>query len=150
LSRDPVVAHCELGKFLASVSRLAKALPNLLGQVRATIGDRQVTIVFDRGGWSPKLFHSMIKDGFDILTYRKGKGRLIHQRRFVRRRAKLDGRWVTYDLNDQPARFLKGKLRLRQITRWCEDGHQSQIMTSRWGLPGIEVAYRMFERWRQN
>ena len=80
---------------------LAKALPNLLGQVRATIGDRQVTIVFDRGGWSPKLFRSMIKDGFDILTYRKGKGRLIHRRRFVRRRAKLDGRWVTYDLNDQ-------------------------------------------------
>ena len=29
---------------------LAKALPNLLGQARATIGDRQVTIVFDRGG----------------------------------------------------------------------------------------------------
>ena len=99
---------------------LAKALPNLLGQVRAT-----------------------------ILTYRKGKGRLIHQRRFVRRRAKLDGRWVTYDLNDQPARFLKGKQRLRQITRLCEDGHQSQIMTSRWDLSDIEVAYRMFERWRQ-
>jgi len=128
---------------------LAKALPNLLGQVRATIGDRRVTIVFDRGGWSPKLFRSMIKDGFDILTYRKGKGRLIHQRRFVRRRDKLDGRWVTYDLNDQPARFLKGKLRLRQITRLCEDGHQSQIMTSRWDLSDIEVAYRMFERWRQ-
>ena len=128
---------------------LAKALPNLLGQVRATIGDRQVTIVFDRDGWSPKLFRSMIKDGFDILTYRKGKGRLIHRRRFVRRRAKLDGRWVTYDLNDQPARFLKGKQRLRQITRLCEDGHQSQIMTSRWDLSDIEVAYRMFERWRQ-
>lgn len=128
---------------------LAKAFPNLLGQVRATIGDRQVTMVFDRGGWSPKLFRSMIKDGFDILTYRKGKGRLIHQRRFVRRRAKLDGRWITYDLNDQPARFLKGKLRLRQITRLCEDGHQTQILTSRWDLSDIEVAYRLFERWRQ-
>ena len=53
-------------------------------------------------------------------------------------------------LNDQPARFLKGKQRLRQITRLCEDaGHQSQIMTSRWDLSDIEVAYRMFERWRQ-
>ena len=110
---------------------LAKAFPELLRRVRATLGERPVTIVFDRGGWSPKLFRSMIKQGFDILTYRKGKGRLVNERRFVRRRAKLDGRWVTYDLHDQPVRFLKGKLRLRQITRLCEGGHQTQIITSR-------------------
>ena len=108
-----------------------------------------MTIVFDRGGWSPKLFGSMIEEGFDMLTYRKGKSRLIDERRFVRRRAKLDGCWVDYDLHDQPVRFLKGKLRLRQITRLCEDGHQTQIITSRWDLRDIEVAYRMFERWRQ-
>jgi hypothetical protein len=92
----------------------------------------------------------MMQEGFDILTYRKGKGRLVNEQRFVRRRAKLDGRWVSYDLHDQPVRFLKGKLRLRQITRLCEDGrHQTQIITSRWDLRDIEVAYRMFERWRQ-
>ena len=110
---------------------LAKAFPELLRRVRATLGKRPVTIVFDRGGWSPKLFRSMINQGFDILTYRKGKGRLVNERRFVRRRAKLDGRWVTYDLHDQPVRFLKGKLRLRQTTRLCEGGHQTQIITSR-------------------
>jgi transposase len=129
---------------------LAKAFPNLLRQVRAAIGERHVTIVFDRGGWSPKLFRSMIQEGFDVLTYRKGKGRLVDEQRFVQRRAKLDGRWVSYDLHDQPVRFLKGKLRLRQITRLCEDAHhQTQIITSRWDLRDIEVAYRMFERWRQ-
>jgi transposase len=129
---------------------LTKAFPNLLRQVRAAIGERRATIVFDRGGWSPKLFRSMMQEGFDILTYRKGKGRLVNEQRFVRRRAKLDGRWVSYDLHDQPVRFLKGKLRLRQITRLCEDGrHQTQIITSRWDLRDIEVAYRMFERWRQ-
>ena len=72
------------------------------------------------------MFHSLIEQGFDILTYRKGKGRLVNQQRFVPRRAKLDGRWVTYDLHDQPVRFLKGKLRLRQITRLCEGGHQTR------------------------
>ena len=128
---------------------LTKAFPRLLAEVRSALGERRVTIVFDRGGWSPKLFHRMIEDGFDILTYRKGKGRRIHQRRFVRRRAKLDGRWVSYDLHDQPVRFLKGKLRLRQVTRLCDDGHQTQVITSRWDLRDIEVAYRMFERWRQ-
>jgi hypothetical protein len=30
-----------------------------------------------------------------------------------------------------------------------DDGHQTQVITSRWDLADIEVAYRMFERWRQ-
>ena len=128
---------------------LTKAFPELLRQVRATVGERQVTIVFDRGGWSPRLFHSMLQQGFDILTYRKGKSRRIAENRFVRRHARLEGRPITYDLHEQPVRLLKGKLRLRQITRRCEDGHQTQILTSRWDLRDIEVAYRMFERWRQ-
>ena len=128
---------------------LTKAMPRLLREVRDVAGERRMTIVFDRGGWSPKLFGTMIKDGFDVLTYRKGRCRRINERRFVRRRAELDGRWVDYLLNDQPVRFLKGKLRLRQITRLCDDGHQTQVITSRSDLRDIEVAYRMFERWRQ-
>jgi hypothetical protein len=48
---------------------LTKALPRLLREVRDVIGERRVTIVFDRGGWSPKLFDTIIKDGFDVLTY---------------------------------------------------------------------------------
>jgi hypothetical protein len=91
----------------------------------------------------------MIKDGFDVLTYRKGRCRRINERRFLRRRAKLDGRWVDYLLHDEAVRFLKGRLRLRQVTRLCDDGHQINVITSRWDLRDIEVAYRMFERWRQ-
>ncbi len=128
---------------------LTKALPRLLREVRDVVGERRVTIVFDRGGWSPKLFSTMITDGFDLLTYRKGRCRRINERRFIRRRAELDGRGVDYLLHDQPVRFLKGKLRLRQVTRLCDGGHQTQVITSRWDLRDIEVAYRMFERWRQ-
>jgi transposase len=128
---------------------LTKALPRLLREVRDLVGERWVTIVFDRGGWSPKLFATMINDGFDVLTYRKGRCRRIHERRFIRRRAELDGRWVDYLLHDQPVGFLKGKLRLRQVTRLCDNGHQTQVITSRWDLRDIDVAYRMFERWRQ-
>jgi transposase len=128
---------------------LTKAFPHLLQEVRGVVGERRVTIVFDRGGWSPKLFERMINEGFDILTYRKGKARRIDERRFLRRRARLDGQSVSYDLHEQPVRLLKGKLRLRQITRLCDNGHQTQIITSRWDLRDIEIAWRMFERWRQ-
>jgi transposase len=128
---------------------LTKAMPRLLREVREVVGERRVTIVFDRGGWSPKLFAAMIKDGFDVLTYRKGRCRRINEQRFVRRRANLDGRFVEYLLHDQPVRFLKGRLRLRQVTRLCEGGHQTNVITSLWDLRDIEIAYRMFERWRQ-
>jgi hypothetical protein len=73
---------------------LTKALPRLLGEVRDLVGERRITIVFDRGGWSPALFGTMIKDGFDVLTYRKGRCRRINERRFIRRRVELDGRLV--------------------------------------------------------
>jgi transposase len=128
---------------------LTRALPRILREVRDLIGERGVTVVFDRGGWSPKLFATMIKDDFDLMTYRAGRCRRIHERRFVRRRAEFDGCLVDYRLHDQPVRLLKGKLRLRQVTRLCDTGHQTQVITSRWDLRDIEVAYRMFERWRQ-
>jgi transposase len=128
---------------------LTKAMPHLLREVRGVVGERKVTIVFDRGGWSPQLFAAMIKDGFDVLSYRKGRCRRINEGRFIRRRARLDSRWVDYLLHDGPVRFLKGRLRLRQVTRLCEGGHQTNVITSRWDLRDIEVAYRMFERWRQ-
>src|SRR6201987_1629823 len=60
---------------------LTKAMPGLLREVREVVGERKVTIVFDRGGWSPKLFAAMIKSGFDVLTYRKGRCRRINERR---------------------------------------------------------------------
>src|SRR3990170_3547242 len=128
---------------------MVKMLPEVLGEVRKLVGDRRVTIVFDRGGWSPTLFQKLLDANFDLLTYRKGKSRCIGAHRFVARRAQIDGRNVQYRLHDQAVRVLKGKLRLRQVTRLTDAGHQTQVLTSRWDLADIEVAYRMFERWRQ-
>ena len=128
---------------------MTRMLPAILAEVRQLVGKRRVTVVFDRGGWSPKLFRELIKAGFDILTYRKGKTRRISEKHFVLRRARIDGRKVEYWLCDQPVRFLGGKLRLRQVTRLSKDGHQTQVLTSRWDLRDVEIAYRMFERWRQ-
>jgi hypothetical protein len=127
---------------------LVKMLPTLLAEVRRLVGERRVTVVFDRGGWSPKLFATMIKGGFDVLTYRKGRARRIPKHRFTRHEATIEGRPVRYTLADTGTRLRSG-LRLRQVTRLADDGHQTHIVTSRRDLPAVEVAYRMFERWRQ-
>lgn len=128
---------------------LAKMLPPMLREVRGLVGKRRVTVVFDRGGWSPKLFLEIIACKFDILTYRKGRVRSIPRNRFTRHSARIDGREVDYVLADRGVRLLGGKLRLRQVTRLTDDGHQTHVVTSRRDLPAIKVAWRMFERWRQ-
>lgn len=127
---------------------LIKMLPLILREVRALLGDRRVTIVFDRGGWSPRLFKKLIAEGFDILTYRKGRCRQIAKRHFKEHTGVIDGRKVKYMLADQNIRLLGGTLRLRQVTI-LKDGHQTPIITSRRDLTAVEVAFRIFERWRQ-
>jgi transposase len=128
---------------------LAKMLPAILAEVRALVGDRRLTVVFDRGGYSPKLFQQILRANFDLLTYRKGRFPRISRKRFQKHQTRQEGRTMTYVLADQEVRLLKGHLRLRQVTRLAEDGHQTPILTSRRDLPPAQVAYWMFGRWRQ-
>lgn len=129
---------------------LARMLPAVTAEIRTLLGpNRRVTMVFDRGGWSPKLFVTLIAAGFDVLTYRKGRWKDLPAACFTHCHARIDGRRVSYELNDRNIRLLKGRLRLRQITRRSGDAHQTPIVTSRRDLPAIVLAYRMFERWRQ-
>jgi transposase len=128
---------------------LVKMLPGILAQVRRLVGKRRVTVVFDRGGYSPKLFQQIIAANFDLLTYRKGRYPRIARKRFQTCRTRHGGRARSYVLADQEVRLLKGKLRLRQVTRLMDNGHQTPILTSRRDLPAAQVAYRMFDRWRQ-
>jgi hypothetical protein len=128
---------------------LVKMLPGILAQIRVLVGQRRVTVVFDRGGYSPKLFLQIVAAGFEVLTYRKGRYPRIPRRCFRPCHLRIDGRSLTYVLADQKVRLLKGKLRLRQVTRRMDNGHQTPILTSRRDLPAAHVASRMFDRWRQ-
>jgi hypothetical protein len=112
------------------------------------VGTRRVTIVFDRGGWSPKLFARLLRDGWDLLTYRKGRARRVPLRCFREHKGSFEGHPVRYHLDDRGVLLLGRKLPLRQVTR-LQDGHQTHILTSRKDLSALEVAYRMFSRWRQ-
>jgi Transposase protein len=128
---------------------LVKMLPEILAQIRTLVGKRRVTVVFDRGGYSPKLFIQIVVAGFGLLTYRKGRYPRIPLRNFRPCRIRVEGQTFTYVLADQEVRLLKGKLRLRQVTRRMDNGHQTPILTSRRDLAAARVAYRMFDRWRQ-
>lgn len=128
---------------------LTLVMRQVLDEVRSLVGQRRVTIVFDRGGWKLELFKQMLALGFDILTYRKGKAPLIDEKLFSQHAGLVEGQQAEYLLHDEVVSFLDGTLCLRQVTRLGAKGHQTQIVTSRRDLPALEVAVRMFSRWRE-
>jgi transposase len=142
---------------------LTQVLEPILQDVKRLIPpDQRITVVFDRGGFSPKLFHRLIDKGFDVITYRKGKRRQLPESAFEKQRQKIDGQWREYEFCDRP-RVRVGRIRpsakkrkkvsqylwLREVRVLRDDGRQTPILTNRVDLNAVEVAYRIFNRWRQ-
>ena len=134
--------------------QLVSELPGVLAEVRELLGDdRRVTVVFDRGGWSPALFARMYAAGFDVLTYRKGKVEPVDAELFTTVEAPGTGGREQYELADTEVTVGSKRLAMRQVTRRTVSRtgheHQTHIVTTRRDLPAVQVAWRMFERWRQ-
>ena len=120
----------------------------ILPEVRRLVGERRVTMVFDREGWSPKFFQEIHQQGFDVLTYRKGRYPAWRARAFQTVTGVVDGRRVSYELAERTVDLLPG-FRVREVRRLRTNGHQTAIITTRDDWPIEVVAYRMFERWTQ-
>ena len=139
---------------------LTKTLEPVLAEVRQIVADdRRITVVFDRGGWSTKLFHRLDESGFDIITYRKGHDPQIPVQQFEDRTLVEGGIEYEYKVHDQP-RIRVGRtgnkkgegpkyVWMRQVTRLREDSHQTPVITTRDDLPPEKVLFYMFNRWRQ-
>ena len=120
----------------------------ILPEVRRLVGERRVTLCFDREGWSPKFFRECHDHGFDVLTYRRGPSAAWRRGVFRLVTATVDGREVRYTLAERVVDVLPD-FRMREVRRLCDGGHQTAILTTRHDLPIASVAYRMFERWTQ-
>jgi transposase len=141
---------------------LAGELRRLLPQLRQVVGDgRQVTVCFDRGGWSPALFADITGAGFDLLTWRKGPAPDIQADKFATITCADDrGREHKYDLADTTITLTiregprKGQtVSLRQVTRRVPARHgatrQIHALTTRTDLDAGEVCWRLTSRWRE-
>ncbi len=148
-------------------AKLTQVLEPILADVRRLVGDgRRMTVIFDRGGFSPKLFARLIDAGFDVITYRKGKVNKLTSTRFAAVKEKIDGVWREYTICDRPRvrvgrlpaekthRRKRGKAKkpylwMREVRVLRDDGRQTPILTNRQDLSAVMVAYRIFLRWRQ-
>jgi len=142
-------------------AQLTQVLEPILQDVRQWVPkDQRVTVIFDRGGFSPKLFARLHAQGYDVITYRKGKKRPLPRSQFTVQREWIDGAWREYEICDRP-RVRVGKrpsasapggvkyFWMREVRVLREDGRQTSILTPRKDLSAVQVAYRMFFRWRQ-
>lgn len=134
---------------------LTGELRRATSDIRELVGaDARPTIIFDRGGWSPKLFAELDQAGFDILTYRKNTPRREPASAFVDHDV-IDDRGVThtYRLADRTVRLAynagRNYFSCRQIVRLCDTGHQTTIITTRTDHDPGPLAWAMFNRWRQ-
>ena len=138
---------------------LVREIERLLPELRQLAGERSLTITFDRGGWSPALFARLVREGFDVLTYRKGKierepPEAFSPHTWVDERGtvnewQLAERTITLALTGAAAKDHGSRaLTLRQITRAIGE-HQTTILSSNTTLSASELAGRMFLRWRQ-
>jgi len=132
----------------------------IVEDARALVGaGRKITVVFDRGGFSPRLFARLAKD-FHIITYWKGKKLPpLPAHAFETHEIDVDGKTIQYRLHDAP-RTKVGRIRskdrpgphffwMRRVTRLREDGKQTHVLTTHTDLEPAWVLYRMFNRWRQ-
>jgi transposase len=143
---------------------LTQVLEPILSEVKQLVGDRRPLVIFDRGGFSPKLFARLDTLGFDVMTYRKGTITPWPVSQFVEVEQVVEGRRSRYRLAERP-RVRVGRLRPRRKKRssgegpqyfWMrevrvlrDDGRQTAILTTNRDLATIEVPYRQFNRWRQ-
>ena len=131
--------------------RLISAMKeHVLPEVRRLVGKkRRVTMVFDREGWSPKWFKELYESGFDVLNYRKGKYRQWPRKLFKKVQGQVEGRKVEYELAEKKAVRVQPGFTMREVRRLRCGDRQTAILTTRKKMPILQVAWRMFERWRQ-
>jgi hypothetical protein len=139
---------------------LVRQVPQTIERAKSLAPGQPITVVFDREGWSPRLFATIKRtDGVHFLTYRKAaRGKRLPrlaEQLFTACTIEVSGRTVSYDLADTRVRipYSDGKRRkrveLRQITRRKADGKQTHVLTDDEQKPAAELAHRMFGRWSQ-
>lgn len=112
-----------------------------------------LTLVFDREGWSPKLFRELARQGAACITWRKGSRADDWDASAFRTLAvPISGpggpAWRTARLAERKVELLKG-FEVREIRRLLDDGRQAALVTTHPRLSMQRVAGALLSRWTQ-
>ncbi len=127
---------------------LTQMLPRLVEHIRSVIGEREFTLVFDRGGYSPKVFHLLRKDRVHIISYRRKPFDLYPASAFSQQACQFKGERQEFNLCEETVR-LKEFGPVRNIAVLREKGRQTHILTTDQKTEAALIACLMFNRWGQ-
>jgi transposase len=110
-------------------------------------------IVFDREGYSPGFFRDMWeRHRISCMTYHKHPGKAWSEEWFTEQEITMPGgELVNMKLAEAGSLVGSGKdaMWMREIRRIRKSGHQTSLISTAFGLPGPQLAARMFSRWCQ-
>ena len=151
-----VYVHDARGRVLFFLSRplndsLVRAIPSVVQEIRAVHGRRPFTLVFDRGGYSGKLFRWFDQEGIGYITYLKGRKarRRYPLANFSRGWFALDGKRTVYQLYEKRTR-IRGPGLVRTVIFLGDDGEQIPVLTNlQPAVRGAKVVHCLRLRWGQ-
>lgn len=127
---------------------LIQMLPKLVEEMRAIIGDKPFTMVFDRGGYSPRLFRALQEKGVHIITYRRKPFPPYPEEDFRPVVCEFQGEQREWQLYEGTV-HLKEAGPLRNIAILRRRGGQTHILTTDWETDAARIASLMINRWGQ-
>jgi transposase/uncharacterized coiled-coil protein SlyX len=151
-----VYLHDVRGRVLFFLSQplndsLARSIPRMVEEIRRAHGKTPFTLVFDRGGYSPKLFRWLNKEEIGFITYLKGRKA---KRRYPE--DKFESKWYEFEKKRHYYRIYEKKTRLhgagllRTLVWVDEDGQQIPVLTNLGQtLKPARVVHWLRLRWRQ-
>lgn len=106
------------------------------------------TLVFDREAYSPKLFGRLWDiHRVSIITYRKNVKDKWEESEFTEYEIETETGTTTMLLHEKEIE-LDG-VKMREIRKLNDNGHQTSVLTTNWKLPLTLIARYMFARWKQ-
>ena len=106
------------------------------------------TLVFDREAYDPKFF-KILWDAYQIavITYRKNVKDQWDEKEFEEHKTEVIGKEVVMKIAEH--NVMLSSVKLREIRKLSENGHQTSILTTDEQLSIKTVAGKIFSRWSQ-
>ena len=130
---------------------LARAIPSLVEEIRQVHGQGPFTLVFDRGGYSGKVFRYLKQQGVGFITYLKGRKarRRYPVKEFQTSWFSLDSQRHTYRVYEKKTRVTGAGL-TRTIVFIGDDAKQIPVLTNLdASFQPAKVIHCLKLRWRQ-
>ena len=133
------------------IPRLLQDIPNqpTAQQLETDKLRHRFVLVFDREGYSPKLFKTLKEQRIACISYHKRPGDDWSQEEFITQTIELNSGEITQVKLAERGTLLTSNVWVREIRKLSRSGHQTSILATDFKSDLGRIAVAMFARWSQ-